>query len=637
MTRDALVRRPLLGAALALLLLIAPASRTRAQALPADVPFVAPAEARLRADVTYLAADERGGRGVGTSGIDDAADYIANVFRELGLKPTADADGYFQEFSIRGEAALVQPTTLELELPDGDPITGELDATFSPLAIGAAGKLEDAPLVFAGFGITAKDGGAKIDYDDYKDLDVKDKVVLILRRDPEPADKSHPFAANAQTTYATFSHKVVNAAEHGAKAVLLVNDAPSAGERDRLLDYRATPSGGTIPFAMIQRQTADKLLATAGSPPVAELESRINETLEPQSRELPGVKVNLEVTVSREPIIAKNVIGVLEGQGPLADETIVVGAHYDHLGTGGPGSLAFGSREIHNGADDNASGTSTVLELARRLAARPDALPRTVVFMLYSGEERGLLGSAHYVNNPSIPLDKTVTMINYDMVGRLSDSRGLVVYGAGSSDGFEPLVQALSSSLGLEPKFFRGSSGEFNQSDHASFYRKDIPVLFFFTGTHADYHRPGDDTEKINFEGMTRIADLGELLLLDLARRPARPIFIKMSAPAPTAVAARPLRGSGAYLGTRPAYGENVEGVKLEGVTDDSPAQKAGIRGGDILIKFGGVKISDIETYMTALSAKKPGDEVEIVVNRDGKEVTLKAVLGTRPSARPVD
>ncbi len=635
----------------ALALLLALATASRAEDAPA--PYVSPAEARLRSDVSYLASDLRGGRGTGTRGIDDAADYIALVFREAGLKPPPGADGYFQPFSVRGEVRQ-GPSSLKFALPGGKKIQSEAGVDYAPLAIGSEGSVADAPLVFAGFGITVHDDRLKLKYDDYAGLDVKDKIVLIIRREPDPADKDSAFSGDNTTPYATFQHKVVNAMEHGAKGVLLVNDGPSAQGKDELLDFQATPRGGSIPFAMITRALADRLLAAVQEPDIGELEAKINASLTPQSRALNGITVSLKVEQSRDAITAKNVIGVLEGQGPLADETIIVGAHYDHLGKGGMGSLAFGSREIHNGADDNASGTATVLELARTLAARPDPLPRRVVFMLFSGEELGLLGSAHYANeSPLYPLDKTVAMLNFDMVGRYEQDKGLTVYGAGSSDGFGQLVESLARSLGFRTKMPKPINDGFSDSDHSSFYRKDVPILFFFTGTHPDYHKPSDDTEKVNFDGMARIANLGELIILDLARRPERPLFQK-SAPKATASAdphaaavdphaaagsgsATALRGNGAYLGSRPAYGEEVEGVKLDGVTEGSPAEKAGLKAGDVIIKFGNLPVKDIESYTVALGSKKPGDTVEIVVLREGREVTISATLSERKSAAPRD
>ncbi len=596
--------------------------------------YVRPAVMRLQADVTYLADDRRGGRGPGTTGIDDAADHIAAVFREAGLSTAPGADGYFQPFTIQSERILGDDPSLSFSLKsDGEKtVSAEMKKTFTPLAVGASGSFEDSDVVFAGFGITADDDEHNLHYDDYKDLDVKDKVVLVIRKEPSPKDRESGFAADAPTSHATFQSKVANAARHGAVAVLLVNDAASAGRRDALLDFNTTPPGGSIPFFMMKRDLADMILKAADQPTLDDLEAKINETLEPQSGLLEGVRASGSMSIKKTEIAVKNVIGVIEGEGPLANETIVIGAHYDHLGTGGMGSLAFGSRDIHNGADDNASGTSVVLELARRLARRVDPLPRRVVFILFSAEERGLLGSEHYVEHPLYPLDKTVAMVNFDMVGRLNQDHELTVFGAGTSEGFDDLVLALANSQGLAANLIEGTRGEFFASDHASFYKKDIPVLFFFTGTHADYHRPSDDSEKVNYNGMARIADLGELVLLDLLRRPSRPGFVQL-ANAPRGSASRG-GGHGIYFGSRPNYAYQGDGVKLDGVTPDSPAAKAGLQAGDIVVSFGGLEVHDVESYMTAMSGKKPGDEVEVIVERDGKQKTLKAKLTERPSAR---
>jgi hypothetical protein len=602
-----------------------------AVAVAAEI-YVSPAESRLRSDVGFLADDLREGRGPGTKGLDAAAEYIATVFREAGLTTAPGAEGYFQNFTIPGTARLKENVALAFDLPGDTPdLAGTLKEDFTPLVRGGEGNLNDAPIVFAGYGITAKDDNLKLDYDDYKDRDVKGKVVLVIRREPQQKQADSRFAGTQATTYSSLRHKARNAAEHGAAAVLLVNDgATVGGGKDELMDFAASDGDGSgPPFVMITRALADRLLEAAGAPKLAALEAKIDEDLAPNTFPLEGVALDLTVGVDRQPIAVKNVVGVLEGSGPHADETIVVGAHYDHLGFGGSGSLQFGSKDIHNGADDNASGTALMMELARRLARRTDPLPRRVVFMAFSGEERGLLGSRHYVEHPLYPLANTVTMLNFDMVGRLNPSSEITVFGAGTSPGFEELIKALAGSQGLKPTIVEGTAMQFNASDHASFYYKDVPVIFTFTGTHADYHRPSDDTPRINFEGMARIADYAELLLLDVARRPTRPAFVKLKggSPGPLASASR---GSGVYLGTRPAYGAEGKGVKLDGVSEGSPAEKAGIKGGDVIVKFDGKEVVTIEDFMEGLSRKKPGDVVEIVVLRDGKETPLKATLATR-------
>ena len=322
-------------------------------------------------------------------------------------------------------------------------------------------------------------------------------------------------------------------------------------------------------------------------------------------------------------------VGVLEGSGSLADETIVIGAHYDHLGRGGlfSGSLSFLSKDIHNGADDNASGTAMVLEMARRLARRPDPLPRRVVFIAFSGEERGLLGSRHYVEHPLYPLKSTVMMVNFDMVGRLNRENELTVYGTGTSPGFDLLVDALGKSSGFTIKKIPEGHGP---SDQQSFVLKDIPVFFAFTGTHRDYHRPSDDTGLINFAGMARIADLGELLLLDVIRRPERPAFVKVERRGRQGDPGR--AGVGVYLGSIPSYDDDSKGVKLSGVREGSPAEKGGLKAGDVIVKFGGKPIATIYDYTESLGHYKPDDKVEVVVRRDGQDVTLQVTLGKRPN-----
>jgi hypothetical protein len=495
-----------------------------------------------------------------------------------------------------------------------------------PLSIGGSAELADLPVAFAGFGITTDDD-AEFAYDDYEGLDIEGKAVIILRRAPKYDESGSPFAADGPRppNVATFQHKAVNAFGHGAKLVILVNDKDSAGEDDELLLFTSagTERYTTIPFVMARRAFVDQLLEAADAPTLDELEAKIagGEEPTPSSLSLEGVTLDARIKVEQPTIIAKNVIGVLEGSGPLSDETVVIGAHYDHLGSGGMGSLAPFSRDIHNGADDNASGTAMILELARRLSSRPDPLPRRVVFMAYSAEERGLLGSRHYVEDePLYPLDQTAFMFNFDMVGRLNEERQLTVFGVDSTPGLRELVSAVGPSYSLS---IRPNAQVAGNSDHASFHEKGIPVAFLFTGTHRDYHRPSDDTDKVNFEGMARIADFAEVLLLDVARRPERPQFVQSEEPEPQPRVA----GSSASLGTIPDYDDSVQGVRLNGVREGSAAEKAGLTQGDIIIGFGGKPVGTIYDFMEGLSASKPGDKVKIEVQRGEEKVTLEAEL----------
>jgi hypothetical protein len=298
------------------------------------------------------------------------------------------------------------------------------------------------------------------------------------------------------------------------------------------------------------------------------------------------------------------------------------------------GSLAFLSSDIHNGADDNASGTSMVMEMARRLASRRDPLPRRVVFIAFSGEERGLLGSLYYVDHPLFPLARTVMMVNFDMVGRLNAKKELTMIGTGSTPGIDSLVDALGKGSGLSVKRIAGLTDGFGGSDHQSFYAKNIPVLFAFTGVHSDYHRPSDDSDRINYAGMARIADYLELIMLDVVRRPERPAFTRLSAPARGMRQASAPGGSGVSLGVMPDYAdESNNGLKISDVRDGGPAAKAGLKGGDAIVRLGGKPISTIYDYMEGMKHYKPGDKLEVVVRRNGKEVKLQVDLTGASSA----
>ncbi|WP_165233068.1 M28 family peptidase [Aquisphaera insulae] len=606
-----------------------------AAATEASAAYVSPTESRLRADVTFLASDEREGRAPGSSGIEAAAKFIAETFKSLGLKTAPGADGYFQEFTLAGRPTLGAANDLAIHTQNGKELRAELKTSYTPLAIGSSGSAEKMAIVFAGYGITARDEKTGLDYDDYAGIDVKGKAVLIIRREPQQDREDSPFNGRKTSEYATFRHKATNAFQHGAAMVLLVNDlAGLEGGKDNLLGLvqvrREEDTSSKLPFVMVTRDFADQILAAAGSPKLADIEARIDSDLRPRSRELQGVSVTARVTIDRPGITTRNVVGVLEGSGPLADETIVIGGHYDHLGRGGllSGSLAVLSSEIHNGADDNASGTATVLEMARRLSTRRDPLPRRVVFIAFSGEEKGLLGSQYYVDHPLFPLNKTVMMINFDMVGRLNLKRELTMIGTGTSPGSEFVVEALGKSSGLTIKKVTGLTDGFGGSDHQSFYAKDVPVLFAFTGVHPDYHRPSDDSDRINYGGMARICDYMELLALDLIRRPERPAFARLNPPRRESAQSGSV-AMGATLGVMPDYGDEAkEGMKLSGVRDGGPAAKAGLKGGDVITSIENKKIATIYDYMESLKGYKPGQKIHVGVRRGGEDLKIEAELG---------
>jgi hypothetical protein len=341
----------------------------------------------------------------------------------------------------------------------------------------------------------------------------------------------------------------------------------------------------------------------------------------PIARDLPAAQ-NAHVAG----LIGRNVIGLLPGHDPvLRNETIIVGAHYDHLGLGGFGSLDPDSTgKVHNGADDNASGSAMLIDIAQRLAAAPPA--RTVVFIAFSGEELGLLGSSYYVKQPVYPLATTLAMINLDMVGRLRNKR-LIVYGSRSASEFPALLDSLNWYAGFDLK---AQGDGYGPSDQSSFYAAGRPVLHFFTDLHEDYHRTTDDWQKINIEGFGKVATFVTGLVTALANRPGPLTLMPSATQIPASSVGPPMPGYGAYLGTVPDMTDSPGGVRLLGVRAGSPAEKAGLRGDDIITKIGDTSVPDLEAMTQALRSHHPGDTVTVVVRRGTETATLRAVLGER-------
>lgn len=630
---------------------------------------LSPAAARLLDDVKYLASDELEGRGVGTEGLQKAADYIAEEFQKAGLNVTSAGGDPYQEFEITDGAELGEPNALKLLGPDGAEVDFEIEKDFNTCSFGGSGAF-DAPIVFAGYGIEADDQG----YNDYADLDVEGKVVIVMRRNPLQADPHGPFAVgHGISRHASLSTKVSRAYSQGAKAVLFVSD-PYTGrsERDDLLEqvnkatadlielsrkladgadetgklketlnhldevkklleehdadplmkfgYAGTRSGSSPPIFHITQAKCNELLGQSLGLTLNEIEAIIDRTGKPFSRELSGWQATGEASLEVIKVPVKNVIGVLEGNGPHKDETIVIGAHFDHLGRGGEGSLLPGSKDIHNGADDNASGTAGLLELARRFGANKDQLTRRMVFIAFTGEERGLLGSEEYVKEPLYPLESTVAMFNMDMIGRMEEGK-LTVFGTGTSDRWNPLLDAKAKDLDLQ--LSKKEEG-FGPSDHSSFYAKQIPVLHFFTGTHSDYHRPSDDWDKVNAPDMETVVNLIEGLVNETLSTSERPKYIAIKG---RAMLQR--TGSRPYFGSIPDFGSDAKGYAIQGASPGSPADKAGIKGGDVIIRLGKNRVGGLDDFDLALREFKPGEQVDVIVIRDGEEVTLKVTLAT--------
>jgi hypothetical protein len=502
---------------------------------------------------------------------------------------------------------------LSLATPAGQKafVAGE---DFRPLAFSAAGTA-GAEIVFAGYGMAASDLG----YDDYEGLDVKGKVVLVLRYGPEgdaPQSRWAPFMA--------LRYKAQTARDKGAMALLVVTGPGTRDVQDELVPLRADASlaDAGLPAFSVRRAVAEAAFA-AGESLVA-IQKRIDDAKKPASRPLLGAKALLVADVAPKRASTRNVVGILPGKG---DEAVVVGAHYDHLGLGPFGSLdPAPDGKIHHGADDNASGVAGLLELARRLAAA-GPLPRSVVFIAFGAEELGTLGSSYFVKNPTVVLGNITAMVNLDMIGRLRED-ALDVHGMGSSPAWPGVVDEANRAPGLKLKPHEGGYGP---SDHSPFYAAGLPVFFVFTGAHEDYHRPSDTADKVNASGLVKVIDLVEGVVAALAQAPTRIAFTRV--PAEKEEPQGGARGFRVWVGGIPDYSEEGPGVRFSGVSPGSPAEKAGLRGGDVLVRFGAKEIRNIYDYTYALGERKPGEVVTLVVKRGGQDVPVEITLGSRPNA----
>ena len=574
---------------------------------------------RWLADVKYLAGDELKGRGNGTPELDLAADYIAAQFREAGLKPLGSS--YFQPFDAVVGADFGQSNGLALLSPEA--VSYRLNQDFIPLGFSDSSEQTGA-LAFVGYGISAPE----YDYDDYAGIDVSGKIVLVLRHEPQEEDDNSVFRGKQTTRHAELVSKAINARSHGAAAMLLVNDpVPHSG--DRLLSFGSVrgPSNVGIPVFHVKQSVAAGWMAQANKK-LEDLQKEIDRDLSNRSFVLPAsLQLKVRADVQHRQRSLRNVIGYLPGNDPvLSKEVIVIGAHYDHLGLGEQDSLAPASAgQIHNGADDNASGTAGLLELARLFSAEPTRLRRSVLLMAFAGEELGLLGSAYYVEQPLLPVDRVIAMLNLDMIGRVRDQK-LYVGGVGTSPGFRQLVQQENQELGFRLDF---SDSGYEASDHMSFTRKQVPVMFFFSGLHGDYHKPSDTWDKVEPGETASVLELVRRIAWRIDEAEQRPQFVQVQRGRPVASSGEG-QGYGPYFGSIPDFGENSKGVKFADVRPDSPAGKAGLLAGDILVQFDGKDVQNLYDFTYMLRGKSPDDEVPVVVLRGEKEVRALVKLARR-------
>lgn len=582
---------------------------------------------RMGEDLKFLSSDALEGRNVGSDGIKQAGEMISKRFDELGFKTDLFDGTPYQEFTIPGPVGMGpdEQNTLSItgkKVPESLPklVLGE---TFTPLTLGNSGTFE-AGLVFAGYGISAEE----LDYDDLSGVDVTGKVVIVLRKEPQQNDASSRFDGNRNSPYAYFSAKEANVAMKGAAAMILINDSQTvenAGD-DILLPPEGAGAAMTehqIPTYYCRRSVIDPLVQAATGKTIAQLEAAIDETGQPASCAIDGVTISGETSIKGMEIPVRNVIGLLPGTGNLADEFVIIGAHYDHVGMGGEGSLAPGTIAIHNGADDNGSGTTTMLEVARRLAAMPAENRRSLVFMAFTAEEKGLLGSRHYVRNPRFPLEQTVAMLNMDMVGRLNDNT-LTVYGIGTAEGFDDLIDRMNERT--EFRLDKQAAG-LGPSDHSSFYEVNIPVFHFFTGLHNEYHRPSDDFELIDLEGMARVAEMVTGAAQEISVQAERPKLLKTEGYAD--VGRNSVRRNApprAVLGVQ--LDTTTEAVTISGLNTDSPAAKAGLQAGDVIVKLDDTAITSIEDLRNTMTGKSPGNKVMVTLQRGGETIEVEIELG---------
>jgi Tol biopolymer transport system component len=576
-------------------------------------------ETDLRREVEWLADEARDGRMTGSAGAQAAANWLTDYFRQAGLQ--SFAENFAMQFQFNaGERVLPEKTRLEIISDSSGSSRAKLDQDFQPLPFSENGDTS-GEVMFAGYGLVAPgDGGAR--YDSYAGLDVKGKIVLILRYVPENVEPARRAQLNR---YAGLRYKAMLARERGAIAVLVATgpNSPHAGELVPMTNDFTSAASGII-AASINGKTTDALLAPGGKT-LKELQTAL-DTENPHAGNgfvLPKVKVTLACGVEHLKKSDADVVAYLPPSQKSSDsEYVVVGAHYDHLGHGGSSSLdrAGEENQIHPGADDNASGVAWVMEQAASLAKErtehPQKFRRGVVFACWSGEEIGLIGSAAFCEHSPVPLDKIVAYVNADMVGRMRDNK-LTLQGIGSSHAWRRLIEKRNIAAGFNLAL---QDDPYLPTDVTSFYTKNIPVLSFFTGAHEDYHRPTDTADKLDYRDLDRITKFAREMVLDLAQSDQRPDFAKVERTGQPFGGREMLR---VYLGTIPDYTTEVKGVKLSGVRGGSPAEKAGLKGGDIIVEFAGQKIANIYDYTYALDAAKIGQPVQVMVERDGKRVTL--------------
>jgi hypothetical protein len=562
-----------------------------------------------REKLTYLTSQELAGRRAGTEGARLAADYIAKVFGRAGLEPGGANGTYFQPVKIPPATMGGPNNVLVVKGVKRDFSLTPMEE-FVPFGF-APSKEVTAEVAFTGYGLVTEG------WNDYADADVEGKIVLVLRHGPgwKPAS-GRPSARMAAGREYTFHAKAKAAQKHGAAGIIIVTDPANLKGRDRLA-YLAGGGGGIrIPCVHAHMKVGEALLRIAGRT-LKSVQNEMERKGRPVFLPIPTVKVRLSTSVIKGKSVCHNVVGVLRGSDPeLSKECIVFGAHYDHLGFGDVGTRG-GARAgaYYPGADDNASGTVGVMEVAEAYGALPFKPRRSLVFVAFAAEEVGLFGSRHYANNPVFPSSKTVAMINFDMIGRGKPNR-LTVAGVGTGVGLDKMIEEANKAVGLQLRIAKSAGGG---SDHTSFLMKKIPIMFFVTGGNPQYHSPEDTVDRIDFDNLTKASKLAFLVSARLSSSGDRPKFM-----APQRQA-RP-RGQGVRLGFFPDDWYDGKGALMQSVSPDTPASRAGLKAGDIILKYGGKDVPSINELRGMLNKTKRGSKVDLVILRKGRtiEVTVQ-------------
>lgn len=568
----------------------------------------------IKSHINTLTSKKMQGRKAGTDGEKYAAHYISTKFRQYGLLPTF-GDTFYQDFEFISGVQAGTNNNLKIIYDEGGKFTEKsltYEKDFLPLAISKSAKVKGS-LVFVGYGITAPE----LNYDDYSGLDTENKIAIILTHYPKEKDEKNPFKNLHNINYGDVQYKIYNANNHKAAAVILINDfANHQQQEDELIQLKEFTLYGSasIPAIHLKRKGIIPFLEKINFN-IAEAEKKIEEDMQPQSKILSDLEAEISVDLIKKKSIATNVSGIIKGK---SNNYILIGAHYDHLG--GIESKTNNELDYYPGADDNASGVAGLVYLANKFA-KDGNYDSSIIFTAFSAEEIGVQGSNYFINSGTIPTASIKAMINMDMIGRLKDS--LIIGGSETAEEFKTLINRLHNN-NLRIKY---SADGYGPSDHSVFYNKNIPVLFFFTGAHIDHHTTNDIADKINIEGIMKVADLIYTIVNNIEKDDVKLTFHRVKESKPLDMTRRGIK---TYLGTIPDFAYDGEGVKISGVREGSPASAAGLKEGDIIIRLGDKKISNLNDYTFALRSYNPGDNVKIIFIRESEEKETEATLGKR-------